>query len=296
MTVLSGERSRIEPKVSMVSRPVRRSESDADLGVDLQALQEKVLHGLLALFSKVAKIDADRIDPEEALERYGIDSVMVSQLNLALNGIFGEEIPKTLLFEYRTLSALAGYLAAEYPQTCAQWSGVRKAQVVVEAESNWPEMDRMRRASRATCGSRQADREPIAIVGLGGRYPKAATLEAFWENLKQGVNCIGEIPSERWSLEGFYHPDPDQAAAQGKSYGKWGGFLEGFAEFDPLFFGISPREAETMDPQERLFVQACWEALEDAGYTRARLAALHKGRVASMPGSRRPAMSCTGRS
>ncbi|WP_418133262.1 acyl carrier protein [Variovorax sp. NFACC26] len=73
---------------------VRRSESTADLGVDLQALQEKVLRRFLALFSKVAKIDADRIDPEEALERYGIDSVMVSQLNLALNGIFGEEIPR----------------------------------------------------------------------------------------------------------------------------------------------------------------------------------------------------------
>ncbi|WP_418132428.1 SDR family NAD(P)-dependent oxidoreductase [Variovorax sp. NFACC28] len=287
VTVLSGVRAPIEPTVPTASHSVRRSESTADLGVDLQALQEKVLRRFLALFSKVAKIDADRIDPEEALERYGIDSVMVSQLNLALNEIFGEEISKTLFFEYRTLSALAGYLVGAYPQTCAQWSGVGKAPAVaslgdVTASSGGrgPVVVRqVRSASRATWGSRQADREPIAIVGLGGRYPKAATLEAFWENLKQGVNCIGEIPSERWSLEGFYHPDPDQAAAQGKSYGKWGGFLEGFAEFDPLFFGISPREAETMDPQERLFVQACWEALEDAGYTRARLAALHKGRV-----------------
>ncbi|SEM57572.1 Beta-ketoacyl synthase, N-terminal domain, partial [Variovorax sp. YR750] len=197
VTVLSGVRAPIEPTVPTASHSVRRSESTADLGVDLQALQEKVLHRFLALFSKVAKIDADRIDPEEALERYGIDSVMVSQLNLALNEIFGEEISKTLFFEYRTLSALAGYLVGAYPQTCAQWSGVGKAPAVaslgdVTASSGGrgPVVVRqVRSASRATWGSRQADREPIAIVGLGGRYPKAATLEAFWENLKQGVNC-----------------------------------------------------------------------------------------------------------
>ncbi|WP_226002062.1 beta-ketoacyl synthase N-terminal-like domain-containing protein, partial [Paenibacillus sp. BJ-4] len=72
-------------------------------------------------------------------------------------------------------------------------------------------------------------------------------------------------PEERWSKEGFFQPDPQEAAAQGKSYSKWGGFIDGFAEFDPLFFNISPLEAHNMDPQERLFVQSCWEVLEDAG-------------------------------
>ncbi|WP_226000527.1 beta-ketoacyl synthase N-terminal-like domain-containing protein, partial [Paenibacillus sp. BJ-4] len=70
------------------------------------------------------------------------------------------------------------------------------------------------------------------------------------------------------TMEEFFHPDKQEAVAHGKSYSKWGGFIEGFAEFDPLFFNIAPREALSMDPQERLFIEACWEVMEDAGYTR----------------------------
>jgi acyl transferase domain-containing protein len=119
----------------------------------------------------------------------------------------------------------------------------------------------------------------IAIIGVSGRYPQARTLDEYWENLKAGRDCITEIPAERWPLEGFYHPDADEAVTRGKSYSKWGGFLEGFADFDPLFFNISPAEAACMDPQERVFLQTCWEVLEDAGYTRELLAKQHHGRV-----------------
>jgi Beta-ketoacyl synthase, N-terminal domain len=113
----------------------------------------------------------------------------------------------------------------------------------------------------------------------GGRYPQAETLDQYWENLKTGTDSIQEIPPERWPIDGFYHSDFEEARAQGKSYSKWGGFLDGFAEFDPLFFGISPREAMEIDPQERLFLQICWDLLESAGYTREILAARHQGRV-----------------
>ena len=127
-------------------------------------------------------------------------------------------------------------------------------------------------------------REPIAIVGMSGRYPGAQNLEQFWENLQSGKDCIGELSDERWALKDFYHPDPDQAASRGKSYSKWGGLLEGFAEFDPLFFNISPREAADIDPQERLFIESCWEALEDGGYTREQLRLDHQGRVGVFAG------------
>ncbi|MCK9638239.1 MAG: SDR family NAD(P)-dependent oxidoreductase, partial [Methylobacter tundripaludum] len=110
--------------------------------------------------------------------------------------------------------------------------------------------------------------EPIAIIGISGRYPQADTLEAFWENLKTGKDCISEIPPDRWPMQNFFDADPKHAVASGKSYSKWGGFLDSFADFDPLFFNISPREALTIDPQERLFLQCAWQALEDAGYTR----------------------------
>ncbi|MCP4151125.1 MAG: polyketide synthase, partial [bacterium] len=132
--------------------------------------------------------------------------------------------------------------------------------------------------------SQKRTQAPVAIIGLSGRYPQADNLEKYWENLKAGKDCIEEIPKDRWSLEGFFHPDRAEAVAQGKSYSKWGGFLEGFCEFDSLFFNISPREAMSMDPQERLFLQSCWELLEDAGYTKDRLAVQHQGKVGVFAG------------
>ncbi|WP_133534216.1 beta-ketoacyl synthase N-terminal-like domain-containing protein, partial [Lactobacillus crispatus] len=84
-------------------------------------------------------------------------------------------------------------------------------------------------------------------------------------------------PADRWTLDGFYEADADAAVSRGRSYSKWGGFLSGFAEFDPLFFNISPREAADIDPHERLFIESCWQALEDGGYTRDRLRDRHQG-------------------
>lgn len=98
---------------------------------------------------------------------------------------------------------------------------------------------------------------------MAGRYPKAKNIQQFWENLKAGTDCISEIPNSRWEWKEF----EELTSPSGKPFSKWGGFIEDADCFDPQFFRISPREAETMDPQERLFLETCWEAIEDAGYT-----------------------------
>jgi acyl transferase domain-containing protein len=103
----------------------------------------------------------------------------------------------------------------------------------------------------------------IAVVGMAGRFPGAANVREFWNNLRSGVDSVTEVPSDRWDVSRFYSSDPNQV---GVSYSRWGGFLDGVDQFDPAFFRLSRAEAETMDPQQRLFLQACWEALEDAGY------------------------------
>ncbi|HET8846629.1 MAG TPA: beta-ketoacyl synthase N-terminal-like domain-containing protein, partial [Ktedonobacteraceae bacterium] len=94
---------------------------------------------------------------------------------------------------------------------------------------------------------------------------QAGTLREFWQNLKAGRDCVTEIPRERWDADLYYDADKTRP---GKTYSKWGGFIEGVDQFDPFFFHISPREAEIMDPQERLILQYAYAALEDAGYTR----------------------------
>ncbi|MEA2959171.1 MAG: polyketide synthase PksN, partial [Alphaproteobacteria bacterium] len=111
--------------------------------------------------------------------------------------------------------------------------------------------------------------EAVAVIGMSGRFPLAADLAAFWDNLVAGRDCIGEIPKQRWDWRALYG-DPSREA--NKTNIKWGGFIEGVDEFDPLFFGISPREAELMDPQQRLLMMYVWKAIEDAGYSAASLA------------------------
>ncbi len=111
--------------------------------------------------------------------------------------------------------------------------------------------------------------EPIAIVGMGCRFPgRVKDPESFWQLLKNGVDSITEIPGERWDIKDYYDPDPD---VPGKMYTRYGGFLEEVDRFDPQFFGISPREATAMDPQQRLLLEVSWEALEHAGLAPAQL-------------------------
>jgi acyl transferase domain-containing protein/acyl carrier protein len=111
--------------------------------------------------------------------------------------------------------------------------------------------------------------EPIAIIGIGCRFPGGANdPDAFWRLLRDGVDAMVEVPHDRWDIDAFYDPDAD---AQGKMYTRRGGFLQQVDQFDPLFFGISPREAVSIDPQQRLMLEVSWEALEKAGIAPNRL-------------------------
>jgi acyl transferase domain-containing protein/SAM-dependent methyltransferase len=112
-------------------------------------------------------------------------------------------------------------------------------------------------------------KEPIAIVGFGLRFPGGARDEfSLWQILAEGVNTVTEIPSDRWSLDDYYDPDPDRP---GKMYTRHGAYLSGVDQFDAEFFGVSPREAASMDPQHRLLLETSWEALENAAIAPATL-------------------------
>ncbi len=112
--------------------------------------------------------------------------------------------------------------------------------------------------------------EPIAIIGIGCRFPGGANdPDTFWKLLEEGVDAVTEVPADRWNAGTFYNPRP---GVPGKTQARWGGFVEGIDRFDPHFFGISPREAVRMDPQQRLLLETAWEALEDGGQPLDRLA------------------------
>ncbi|MEP6491995.1 MAG: beta-ketoacyl synthase N-terminal-like domain-containing protein [bacterium] len=108
----------------------------------------------------------------------------------------------------------------------------------------------------------RARSEPIAVIGVGCRFPGASGPEAFWELLRKGVDAISDMPSDRWDVEDKYDPDPE---APGKFATRFGGYLENIDQFDAHLFGISPREAATMDPQQRVLLEVTWEAFQHAG-------------------------------
>ncbi len=115
----------------------------------------------------------------------------------------------------------------------------------------------------APSAAAQTKRHDVAIVGIGCRFPGDANdPQRLWDNLIAGIDSVSQTPDERWAIGNFFHP---RKGVTGKSATKWGGFIKDIDRFDAEFFGISPREARLMDPQQRMLLEVCWEALEDAG-------------------------------
>ncbi|HEU4769267.1 MAG TPA: type I polyketide synthase, partial [Pyrinomonadaceae bacterium] len=121
----------------------------------------------------------------------------------------------------------------------------------------------------------KAKTEPIAVVGIGCRFPgNINSADELWSSLRNGVDAVGEIPSDRWDVERYYDPAP---ATPGKMNSRWGGFINDIDKFDAAFFGISPREADSLDPQQRLLLEVSWDALDNAGQATDRLSGSQTG-------------------
>jgi acyl transferase domain-containing protein/SAM-dependent methyltransferase len=122
------------------------------------------------------------------------------------------------------------------------------------------------REMRAQLEAAEAERhEPIAVIGVGCRFPGGANdPESFWSLLRDGVDAIQTVPPDRWNLDEFFDADP---SVPGKMATRSGGFIHGIDQFDHQFFGITPREAASLDPQQRLVLEVAWQALENASQT-----------------------------
>ncbi|AJQ95676.1 SDR family NAD(P)-dependent oxidoreductase [Gynuella sunshinyii] len=251
------------------------SESGAD------QLPDQTRQYLKQQLARLIKLSPQKIDAHAALEHYGIDSILTMNLTTELEKTFGA-LSKTLFFEYQTIAELADYfIRAHLPTLQTLFRSATQQASINERPLSVRQPDKSAPSSKAVIPTRSrvairsqpfrpvaASNTPIAIIGLSGRYPQADNLTQYWRNLSEGKDCISEIPAERWDWREYFTEDRNQL---GHHFSKWGGFMTGVDEFDPFFFNIAPREAEYMDPQERIFLQHAWMALEDAGYTRAGL-------------------------
>ncbi len=200
------------------------------------------------------------VGSDRAFRDLGFDSLMSVELRNRLSAVTGSSLPATLLFDHPTPRAVAELLAL----------GVRSP---VEAPRARPA------------------REAIAIVSMACRFPGGVrSPDELWRVLREGRDVITEVPRGRWDMESFFDSDPEAA---GKSYSRWGGFVEGIESFDAGFFGISPREAKSIDPQQRLLLETTWEALERGGYRQEDLSGSSTGVYVGLCGTeyQRAAMS-----
>jgi polyketide synthase PksM/rhizoxin synthesis polyketide synthase/nonribosomal peptide synthetase RhiB len=208
-----------------------------------------LLPWLQNLVGEILRQDAAELDPDSTYETFGIDSLLVNSITQALQQRF-PTLRATALFEHNTLRRLASHLAETHADAVAALIGPRASGplMITSAQDARGPLNRV---------------DAIAIVGMAGRYPGAADIPEFWRNLRAGRETIGEVPADRWDWR--EHVDPER---KDRAYTRWGGFIADADKFDPLFFGITPREAKLLDPQQRVFIEAAWAALEDAGYTR----------------------------
>src|SRR5499427_273981 len=263
-----------------VVRQVAQTRSAAKAATGLTAtavgdLLQKMRRALVVMVSRQLKVKAEDIDLDRELSEYGLDSISATEWIKQLNDRYGLELSPTVVFEYPTLGKLARHLADQHGDVlAAQFASSSVATPTIEgragkaSKAGLVRPQRLRGMSRRVVSSRRKDSpgddlEAVAVIGMSGCFPMAPDIDTFWRNLVEGRDCISEIPPERWDWRDVYG---DPAVQAGKTNVKYGGFIAGVDEFDPLFFGISPREAELMDPQQRLLMTHIWKAIEDAGY------------------------------
>jgi len=256
--VLYGDEGRIRRRMSSVAQSsVAASATPTTAASAWSSLWERAVGCVRQVLAAVLDVQAERVQEGDLFERYGIDSILAVRLTAQLEHTFGP-LSQILFFEHQSVRALAEYLVAHHADRLSSLAAGELPSRVDPARTPAVSRQKVEVQDRSTSSALD-----IAIVGLSGRYPGAPTVGQLWEQLKAGTDCVTEIPPERFDYRRYF--DPGRGA--GTIYSKWGGFIDGVDEFDPLFFNISPRDAELMDPQERLFLQCAYSTIEDAGYT-----------------------------
>ena len=195
---------------------------------------------------------ADTYAPDRSLRDIGLNSLDLMELRLLLGRRFGRDIGTSFFFTHPTPAAIAVQLTAP------------------ASPADMPRPPRSIAVETTADAAQSVDHGAIAVVGMACRFPGGiGDLDTFWRVLRDGVDCITQVPSRRWDADALTAAEP---ATPGRINSRYGGFLTDVDRFDAAFFGIGRREAMLLDPQQRLLLETSWEALEHAGLDARRLA------------------------
>jgi epothilone polyketide synthase D len=226
--------------------------------VDADARPALVLEWVVGVANDCLGFEGD-LETRRGLFEIGFDSLGVQEFKQALESDIGVELSNTLAFDYPNLQAIATHMVDDVlVDALGKFSDASSVAAVTVAAPAAVVPKAVTSAVRSALTN-----EPIAVIGIGTRFPgDCSSPEAFWSMLQEGRDCISVGPVGRWNVDDYFDADQDAA---GKTYSKWGGFVNDVNMFDPKFFNMSVREAQSMDPQQRLLMETSWEALEDAG-------------------------------
>lgn len=232
--------------------------------VELGKLQREILQELRLHTAQHLRMKPNQINDTEDWTNFGFDSILMSGFVSHLNHVYDLNLMPTVMFEASNLLRFSQHLAENHASEMTKQlalSGARTAaapakqarEPVVPAVEN--SVSQFARRFRQAYRNRSSYRdEDVAVVGMSCRIAGANNPDEFWRMLDDGRDMISEIPAQRWDWRDY------------PGVSKWGSFIDGIEEFDPLFFGISPAEAAYMSPEQRLMMQSFWECIEDAGY------------------------------
>ncbi len=230
--------------------------------------REKLVDLIRQGWSEVLRLPAERIGLDDSFFQLGGTSIKAVEVIALAEAYTHCSIPQHAFTDFNTINGIVDYIieTEQSSRLSARVSSLlntakrkedKSGVTLANSKESKPIMDKQAETTNNT--------DDIAIIGMSCRFPGAYNIRRFWEVLSEGHDCITEIPEDRWSIDDLYEPESVQ---ENKSQSKWGGFIEDIRYFDAEFFNIHEDEAEQMDPQQRLFLEIAWLALENAGYAK----------------------------
>ena len=256
---------------------------------DLSGRVTQLIQGMV---SEVFKIPPEQIDTRISLEKYGMDSILAVQLTSALSFVL-PDISSTVFIEYQKIDDLVTHLLETHKQPLSEHFAA-KGEISLEPLKDSLEPVKASTELEDSPEPIQASPEPakgndqspkvndIAIISMAGRFPSANTPEQLWQILAEGQDGLTTVPDSRWCHDDYFD---EEKGRLGKTYCRFGGFMDGVDEFDSELFGFTPIQAQMTDPQVRLFLQTVWQTMESAGYTHDSLEAQTDGQVGVYAGA-----------